>query len=142
MSFFSLVRVRVDPGGRKDRQFWCTMVRSLTKNADEPLDMVFTIRKMLSFGHVRNSCPHMCRLAEIALVIPVVTAECERGFSSMGRIKTKAGNRLGKLLAKPMRISIQVKTKGYDEMRDDCIKRALQVWMEAGEWKCSFPGAL
>ena len=37
--------------------------------------------------------PQLSRLASIALIIPVSTAECERCFSSMNRIKTDLRNR-------------------------------------------------
>ena len=38
--------------------------------------------------------PNFAVLASIALVIPVSTAECERCFSSMKRIKTTLRNRM------------------------------------------------
>jgi len=128
----------------KERAVWCALVRSMV--ADPPrakgLDMVETISKMLSFDHVSRVYPELCRLAEIVLVIPVVTVECERGFSSMNRIKTKARNRLTKLLSKLMRISMQTRERNFPTMQQDWLKLAMQVWMSAGVRKCSFPGAL
>lgn len=38
--------------------------------------------------------PTLSKLASIALVVPVSTADCERGFSTMNRIKTDPRNRL------------------------------------------------
>ena len=38
--------------------------------------------------------PTISHLASIALVLPVSTADCERGFSTLKRIKTDARNRL------------------------------------------------
>ncbi|XP_070538059.1 zinc finger protein 862-like [Ptychodera flava] len=38
--------------------------------------------------------PSLHRLASIALTLPLSTADCERGFSAIGRIKTKLRNRL------------------------------------------------
>ena len=38
--------------------------------------------------------PSIAKVASIALTIPVSTASCERGFSTMNRIKTTLRNRL------------------------------------------------
>ena len=38
--------------------------------------------------------PTLSKLASIALIVPVSTADCERGFSTMNRIKTDPRNRL------------------------------------------------
>ena len=37
--------------------------------------------------------PQMCKLAAIALTIPITTADCEREFSAIKRIKTCLQNR-------------------------------------------------
>ena len=38
--------------------------------------------------------PNLCKLAQICLVLPVSTADCERAFSTMKRVKTPLRNRL------------------------------------------------
>ena len=38
--------------------------------------------------------PNLAALASVALVLPMSTVDCERGFSALGRIKTKLRNRL------------------------------------------------
>ena len=38
--------------------------------------------------------PQIGKLAAIALTIPITTADCERGFSAVKRIKTSLRNRL------------------------------------------------
>ena len=38
--------------------------------------------------------PNLCRVALIGLLIPTSTADCERGFSALKRIKTPLRNRL------------------------------------------------
>ena len=38
--------------------------------------------------------PELSKLAQICLVIPVSTADCERGFSAMARVKTKLRNQM------------------------------------------------
>ena len=40
-----------------------------------------------------------CKHALIGLLIPVSTADCERGFSSLKRIKTPLRNRLSSVIA-------------------------------------------
>ena len=56
---------------------------------------------------VSHLYPQLRKLATIALVLPVSTAECERAFSTMNRIKTDLRNRLITLnLDHLMRISI------------------------------------
>ena len=38
--------------------------------------------------------PELSKLAQICLIIPVSTADCERGFSAMARVKTKLRNQM------------------------------------------------
>ena len=38
--------------------------------------------------------PQLCKLAQICLILPLSTADCERGFSVMKRVKTPLHNRL------------------------------------------------
>lgn len=49
---------------------------------------------MSSDGTLTTMFPNFALLATIALIIPVSTAECERCFSSMKRIKTTLRNRM------------------------------------------------
>ena len=56
--------------------------------------------------------PNMCVLAQIALLIPVSTVECERGFSAMKRIKTALRNLLGEeMLEALMFLSIEAEDR-------------------------------
>ena len=43
---------------------------------------------------LRDMFPQLAKLAAIGALIPVSTAECERAFSAMNRIKTELRNRL------------------------------------------------
>ena len=62
----------------------------------------------LAFNNTLRSLPQLSRLASIALIIPVSTAECERRFSSMNRIKTDRRNRLNtSTLCQIMRIVLE-----------------------------------
>ena len=43
---------------------------------------------------LQDMYPHLSKLASIAALVPVSTAECERSFSTMNRVKTKLRNRM------------------------------------------------
>ena len=49
---------------------------------------------LVSDATLKDLFPQLSRLASIALILPVSTAECERCFSAMNRIKTNLRNRL------------------------------------------------
>ena len=42
----------------------------------------------------KDEIPNLAKLANICLLLPVSTTCCERGFSTLNRIKTKLSNRL------------------------------------------------
>jgi hypothetical protein len=52
--------------------------------------------------------PNLCKLAQICLILPLSTADCERAFSTMKRVKTPLRNRLNtKTLESLMRIRLE-----------------------------------
>ena len=52
--------------------------------------------------------PNLCKLAQICLILPVSTADCERAFSTMKHVKTPLRNRLNtKTLDALLRIRIE-----------------------------------
>ena len=57
-----------------------------------------SMREMISIlttdTSIQSLYPNLSKLASIAAIIPVSTAECERSFSAMKRIKTALRNRL------------------------------------------------
>lgn len=68
--------------------------------------------------------PTLSKLASIALIVPVSTADCERGFSTMNRIKTDSRNRLKTgTLDKLIRLS----SEGPELDRFD-FERAASIW--------------
>ena len=72
----------------------------------------FSMRQMLRHLCTNSSLmdmfPNLSKLATIAALVPVSTAECERSFSAMNRIKTELRNRLKTTtLSCLMRISIE-----------------------------------
>ena len=52
------------------------------------------IEMVLKESSLKTLLPQFGRLASIAMIIPVSTADCERGFSAVKRIKTDLRNRL------------------------------------------------
>jgi len=76
------------------------------------------------FKHYLYQYPEVFKLAEIALVLPVSTAQAERAFSTQNLIKTRQRNSLGEgHLADLMRISLNGPTA--DKFN---YQRALDVW--------------
>lgn len=72
--------------------------------------------------------PELSKLAAAALVVPMSTADCERGFSAMNRIKTDLRNSLKtETLDQLMRISIEGKEREYFN-----FNRAADMWASKG----------
>ena len=68
--------------------------------------------------------PQLAKLAQVCLVIPFTTADCERAFSSMNRIKTTLRNRLKtSTLDNLLRISIE-----GPELEDFDFDTAVNSW--------------
>ena len=72
---------------------WESMKRLLGERFKEK-----SMREMISVlttdTSIQSLYSNLSRLASIAAIIPVSTAECERSFSAMKRIKTALRNRL------------------------------------------------
>ena len=66
------------------------------------------LRHLCTNSSLMDMFPNLSKLATIAALVPVSTAECERSFSAMNRIKTELRNRLKTTtLSCLMRISIE-----------------------------------
>ena len=50
--------------------------------------------ELTSNAQLLDMFPNHAKLAAIGLIVPMSTADCERGFSALGRIKTDLRNRL------------------------------------------------
>lgn len=81
------------------------------------------------FAEYSERFPNILMLVEIMLVLPLATACCERGFSTLKRIKSDWRSRLEtETLDNLMRISID----GPD-LESYNAARALQHWWDKGE---------
>lgn len=56
--------------------------------------MKAVLKMLVADRTISHLYPHLRKLAAIALVLPVSTAECESAFSTMNRVKTDLRNRL------------------------------------------------
>ena len=73
---------------------------------------------------LRDMFPQLIKLSTVAALVPVSTAECERAFSAMKRIKTELRNRLkSSTLDHLMRISIE-----GPPLSDFNFERAADIW--------------
>ena len=68
--------------------------------------------------------PTLSKLASIALIVPVSTADCERGFSTMNRIKTDPKNRLKTTTLDKL---IRLSSEG-PELDEFNFERAAMLW--------------
>ena len=74
--------------------------------------------------YLQKIFPNLHKLAVIALVIPMSSADCERVFSALKRIKTRLRNRLSnRILNNLLKISIE-----GPEIKDFDFEKAADVW--------------
>lgn len=67
-----------------------------------------TLIKLATTSELQDCVPQISKLAQIGLILPVSTVECERGFSALKRIKTDLRSRLKEeTLNNLMNISIE-----------------------------------
>ena len=73
---------------------------------------------------LQDMYPHLSKLASIAALVPVSTAECERSFSTMNRVKTKLRNRM-KMSTLDSLIRISVEGAPFSQFN---FERAANIW--------------
>ena len=104
---------------------WKTFVNAVQAKADlkgkDSRELLTALVQQTSLQHI---FPNLHKLAVIALVIPMSSADCERGFSALKRIKTKLRNRLSnRILNHLLTISIEgPKLEEFD------FERAADIW--------------
>ena len=77
--------------------------------------------KLTANEQLKDMFPNLAKLAAIGLIIPMSTADCERGFSTLGRIKTDLRNRLSyKILNALMTISIEGPDRDFFPFERTC----------------------
>ena len=104
---------------------WKTFVNAVQAKADlkgkDSRELLTALVQQTSLQHI---FPNLHKLAVIALVIPMSSADCERGFSALKRIKTRLRNRLSnRILNHLLTISIEgPKLEEFD------FERAADIW--------------
>ncbi|KAM5180722.1 zinc finger protein 862-like [Mantella aurantiaca] len=76
------------------RQEWTVASKMIKSQSYKDFSPRQILLKMATTSELKESFPNLAKLAHIGLVIPVSTAECERGFSALKRIKTCLRNRM------------------------------------------------
>ena len=70
---------------------WITLKHVLVKDFHTTVEVMQTLA---SDDTLSSLDPSFSKLSSVALILPVSTADCERGFSTLKRIKTVPRNRL------------------------------------------------
>ena len=85
----------------------------------------YKVMKLLVANQTLGSLyPNHCKLAQICLILPVNTADCERAFSTMKRVKTPLRNRLN---TKTLDALLRIRIEGPDRSDFD-FELALNNW--------------
>ena len=93
--------------------------KRLLHNTYSELSMHQVLHKLCTDQSLITLFPNLSKLCNIAALIPVSTAECERAFSTMNRIKTELRNRLKTTtLDSLMSISIESRSKDIESDYD------------------------
>ena len=75
------------------RREW-NIVKRLVLQQKYPHDKMSLLWKIMYQNH-KDVIPNLIVLAELVLIPPIHTADCERGFSNQNLIKSKSRNRIG-----------------------------------------------
>ena len=88
--------------------------------------------------------PHLRLLLSISLVMPFATADCERSFSTMNRIKSAERSRMKEILNSLMRIyTLRGNVEDFKEIKKEKFetvssKVAHKIWKREGYRKDSY----
>lgn len=76
---------------------------------------------------VVSSYPNVCKLIQVCLILPVSSADCERGFSRYNLIKTKPRNRLCPSTVNVL-MMLTVDTPELKNMNEFDFRKAFDIW--------------
>lgn len=88
-----------------------------------PRDKMSLLWKIMYQNH-KDVIPNLIVLAELALILPIHTADCEQGFSNQNLIKSKSRNSMGDAALNHL-ILLSIKGRPLEEL--DFIE-SLSVW--------------
>ena len=90
--------------------------------------MQAVMSKLATNATMHQMYPELSKLAQICLIIPVSTGDCERGFSAMVRVKTKLWNQMkNSTLNHCLRILIE-----GPHIEEFDFEKVLNSWKEHG----------
>ena len=96
-----------------------TIVRSL----HYPVDQMKELWQLLTTHH-SDELPNLIKLAQITLLLPLHTADCERAFSAKNLILTKMRNRLAPEISDKL-LRIRIHGKG---LKEHDFSKTLVIW--------------
>ena len=76
----------------------------------------------------RETFPHLWKLVQILLVLPLNTAACERGFSLMNIVKTNRRNRLSDELLDQLMVVSLLAAKKTEQEETKVVSEAVKLW--------------
>lgn len=109
--------------GESTRREWSEIKQKVVAQM-YPRDNICNLWQLINQYH-SDECPNLIKLAQLALVCPVHTAGCERGFSVQNIVLTSLRNRL---LPETQDMLLRVCIEGSDEMRNFDFAGALNAW--------------
>ena len=104
------------------RREW-NIAKRLVLQQKYPHDKMSLLWKIMYQNH-KDVIPNLIVLAELALILPIHTADCERGFSNQNLMKSKSRNRIGDAALNHL-ILLSIEGKPLEEF--DFID-SLSVW--------------
>ena len=99
-------------------------LRQLMRRNYSHLTMQKMVKLLDKDDTLRTMFPQLTKLASIAAILPVRTAECERAFSAMKRIKTKLRNQMK---TSTLDCLMQISIEG-PEIGDFNFEKAADFW--------------
>ena len=101
------------------------ILKRLVINQKYPRDKLSGLWKLIYMYH-RDSVPNLIKLANLALIMPYQTADCERGFSCQNAIKCSKRNRLK---AESLNTLMTIKIEGGNLEEFD-YSRVVDIWRD------------
>ena len=107
---------------REVKREWCR-AKSIVRSLRYPVDRMKELWELLTIHH-GDELPNLIKLAQIAMCLPLHTADCERTFSAQNLILTKLRNRLAPEVSDKL-LRIRIHGKGL-QVHD--FQKTLTIW--------------
>ena len=104
------------------RREWAR-AKSIVRSLHYPVDHMKELWQLLTIHHA-DELPNLIRLGQIALLLPLHTADYERTFSAQNLILTKLTNRLAPEISDKL-LRVRIHGKG---LKEHDFSKALVIW--------------